>query len=927
MATQEQLQFRGQAESRGFAPIVQTSSTGAVQANVEALNSSADRNLAISMNNIDRNYQANVRNIDGAVQALSQFSNTLGDLIERKQKEQNEREMEEGLSMAYTDGVSQEESLAFDIAEGYLRKQDDQVQAIGDQLQAGGGEFMGVQRVRELSGWKQYGYAMGMAQNASYQYPAFIEQTLANLDPEATAADKAAALAQARTIFLKNSGLAGVNPALLNKYAFPNMREADAAMLNRWRKEDINRQQEALVGEAQEILGADPVGNFGKSLDTLVRSGRFNRTTARDALLEMITDSDDIDAIGSSLSWDGTKTWAEKYPLQWAEARRKAIQRENQAYEIDKSQTYLEGKRWFDQVQETWEQEPPSEAEIEAVKRKMSDDFDYVDPRLERWTSRSTDAEAGKYYQQQFEQLDRAGMLTEAAVNAPDVPDEVRRRYLPIAQQQDKARAEVPEFKQFGKQLEADIKAVAQENSLTPGKPGMELAIAKANGDFQRYYMAGIQAGQNPAEAADNAYRRVSADIMKGFGNPGKGVAGQGTFKFNPTEGFTELTKGSFRTGWEKHRAAINAKLKYGGVASLDKFALIPESILKDAVQNSNNPNYTLPAIAHYISDITGGAVGPWAVLDRQARAQGLPGLAPNPRLQSQVQGIRPELSRLLHYRPSYNRVARSYASTGSFNPDRIPRGYGQVVLEAASQFGIDPAILAGVIETESQWNPNAYNKSGATGIAQIIPKWHPTVDPTKPKEAIFYAAKYLNELRAQLGGNMDEAIYAYNSGPGAIRKSAENRAYHPKVMKAAAKYGYNPTGNPWSNPALLNPRVAYVTGNIGPTSTGPHLDVKQVGGGNFGAKDLDRYVEVDDPELGRVPLGRIRVTADQKQHRSRKRPSHGIDYGTASGSRVYLKNGAKVIHKGDSGDGNGDIVIIQLPNGQKYSFLHGRSA
>jgi hypothetical protein len=916
MATQEQLQFRGQAESRGFAPIVQTSSTGAVQANVEALNSSADRNLAISMNNIDRNYQANVRNIDGAVQALSQFSNTLGDLIERKQKEQNEREMEEGLSLAYTDGVSQEEALAFDIAEGYLRKQDDQVQAIGDQLQAGGGEFMGVQRVRELSGWKQYGYAMGMAQNASYQYPAFVEQALANLDPEATAADKAAALAQARTIFLKNSGLAGVNPALLNKYAFPNMREADAAMLNRWRKEDINRQQEALVGEAQEILGADPVGNFGKSLDTLVRSGRFNRTTARDALLEMLTDSDDIDAIGSSLSWDGTKTWAEKYPLQWAEARRKAIQRENQAYEIDKSQTYLEGKRWFDQVQETWEQEPPSEAEIEAVKRKMSDDFDYVDPRLERWTSRSTDAEAGRYYQQQFEQLDRAGMLTEAAVNAADVPDEVRRRYLPIAQQQDKARAEVPEFKQFGKQLEADIKRITNTEGLQPGPAGMELAIAKAQGDFQRYYMAGVQSGQNPAEAADNAYRRVSADLQKG-------VAGQGTFKFSPTDGFTELTKGGFTASWDKHRAAINAKLKYGGVASLDKFALIPKSILEDAVQNSNNPSYSLPAIAHYISDITGGSVSPWAVLDRQARAQGLAGLAPNPRLQSQVQGIRPELSRLLHYKPSYNRVARSYASTGAFNPDRIPRGYGQVVLEAASQFGIDPAILAGVIETESQWNPNAYNKSGATGIAQIIPKWHPTVDPTKPKEAIFYAAKYLNELRAQLGGNMDEAIYAYNSGPGAIRKSAENRAYHPKVMKAAAKYGYNPTGNPWSNPAFLNPRVAYITGNIGPTSTGQHLDVKQVGGGNFAANALDRYVEVEDPELGRVALSKVPVTAGQANHRARG--SHGIDYGTYSGSRVYLKNGARVT--GSVKTEHGDKVTIKLPNGQQYTFLHGRSA
>jgi hypothetical protein len=183
------------------------------------------------------------------------------------------------------------------------------------------------------------------------------------------------------------------------------------------------------------------------------------------------------------------------------------------------------------------------------------------------------------------------------------------------------------------------------------------------------------------------------------------------------------------------------------------------------------------------------------------------------------------------------------------------------------------------------------------------------------------YAAKYLSELRQQLG-SMDEAIYAYNGGPGGIRKSKENREYHPKVMKAAAKYGYNPTGNPWRNPALLNPKLAYITDNIGPTSTGEHLDVKQVGGGNFAANALDNYVVVDDRELGRVPLGKVRVTADQANHR--RRGSHGIDYGTYSGTRVYLKNGARVV--GSVTTEHGDKVTIELPNKQRYTFLHGRS-
>ena len=907
------IQFQGSAESKGFRPIEQSTYLPRLQENQERLLAAEDK--AFELQHTYRRARSIVDQQN--IESLSQFSGTLSDMLMKEAQAQNERDMEEGLSMSYLDGISETDALAFDIAENHLRTTDGEIQQIGDAIQASGtADFMGVQKVRELSGWKQYGYAMGMAQNSSFQYPAFMEQALAQLEPEMPAAEKAAHLAQARNQFFRQSGLMGMNPALLNKYAFPSMREADSAILNRWRREDIARQQEVLVGEAQEILGADPVSNFSTALDTLVRSGKFNRTTARDALLEMITESDDIDAIGSSLSWDGKKTWAEKYPLQWAKARRDAIKRETDAYDTDKAQVALEGRRWFDQVQELWEKEAPSEQEIEEAKRKMSDDFDFMDPRLERWSSRSTDAEAKAYYRQQFEALDRAGMLTEEAVNAAEVPDDVRRQYLPIAQQQDKARQETPEFKQFTKQLEADIARIAKQNALEPGAPGTELALAKASADFNRYYMAAVRGGENPISAAQNAYNRVAAEVQKG-------EAGQGVYTFDDNKGFTELLKGGFSTGWEKHKAAVDAKLKHGGVASLDRFALIPQATLQDAVENSNNPNYTLPPIAQYISDLTGGAVSPWAVLDRQAKAQGLGGLVPNPRLQSQVQGMRPEFTRLLSYRPSYNRVSRAYASTGAFNPDRIPQGYGQVVLEAATQHGIDPAILAGLIETESSWNPNARSSAGAVGIAQIVPKWHPTADPTNPKAAIFYAAKHLAGLRAALGGNMDEAIYAYNGGTGGIRKSAENRAYHPKVMKAAAKYGYNPTGNPWSNPALLNPRVAYITGNIGPTSTGEHLDVKQVGGGNFSANALDRFVEVDDPKLGRVALSKVPVTETQAGHRARG--SHGIDYGTYNGSRVYLKNGAKVV--GSVKTEHGDKVTIKLPNGQQYTFLHGRSA
>ena len=52
-------------------------------------------------------------------------------------------------------------------------------------------------------------------------------------------------------------------------------------------------------------------------------------------------------------------------------------------------------------------------------------------------------------------------------------------------------------------------------------------------------------------------------------------------------------------------------------------------------------------------------------------------------------------------------------------------------------------------------------------------------------------------------------------------------------------------------------------------------------------------------------------------------RGSHGIDYGLQSGTEVFVTNGAKVVSSQPTE--HGDYVIIELPNGDQYSFLHGK--
>jgi hypothetical protein len=118
----------------------------------------------------------------------------------------------------------------------------------------------------------------------------------------------------------------------------------------------------------------------------------------------------------------------------------------------------------------------------------------------------------------------------------------------------------------------------------------------------------------------------------------------------------------------------------------------------------------------------------------------------------------------------------------------------------------------------------------------------------------------------------------------------------------------------------------AYTSGNIGPTSTGPHLDVKRVDGGRFEPNALDEYVVVNDPEFGQVSLGQIRELTNNvgdnfDEHVARG--SHGIDYGLESGTEIFLKNGASVVSSEPTE--HGDYVVIELPNGDRYSFLHGK--
>lgn len=92
-------------------------------------------------------------------------------------------------------------------------------------------------------------------------------------------------------------------------------------------------------------------------------------------------------------------------------------------------------------------------------------------------------------------------------------------------------------------------------------------------------------------------------------------------------------------------------------------------------------------------------------------------------------------------------------------------------LMAASTTYNLPPLLLARVAWQESRFVPSAISPAGAQGIMQIVPKWHPGVDPFEPSEAIPYAASYLEKLFKQFG-SWDKALAAYNWGPGNLSKA-----------------------------------------------------------------------------------------------------------------------------------------------------------
>lgn len=131
---------------------------------------------------------------------------------------------------------------------------------------------------------------------------------------------------------------------------------------------------------------------------------------------------------------------------------------------------------------------------------------------------------------------------------------------------------------------------------------------------------------------------------------------------------------------------------------------------------------------------------------------------------------------------------------------------FGDVIWGAGAVHNVDPAIIAAIIDVESDGDPNAIGGDGEVGLMQVLPgtsdwmKCNLTVGQLQdPINNTRCGAKYMRYCLDYFDGNIAAALCAYNAGPrnvfvdtsrgGLIVANSKVKKYSAAVMHRVPAY------------------------------------------------------------------------------------------------------------------------------------------
>jgi soluble lytic murein transglycosylase-like protein len=835
------VQFQSSAQGGKFDPGTIPNPNAGLAAKLGTINESFDNMRQSGVANIDARSKE--------IQELSRFSETLGKTMMEAHGAYLKNEQEQADLLFAEDAYGQQKAIEeLNTQEQQLKALDDAHENTAAEAIKQGAPVEIVERLKQLSGARGYYYRRNAAKYAGENFQTWLQDKFLNdtreyevegitrpiNSTEWAPQHKAFIMKKLLGEYYKESGLDQVSRGLQAKYALPQIGEAQSKMMGVFRKEYGIQQSTVRRDDLDANFTVDfDLSSYLKGLSTTYddRGAVIGFAGSwQHALKHMqsmfdagMMSEQQLQAVEKQIDPQTGKRFIDRWPTKFRLLRETLAAENRKNFSDEEAAIEMQFKQEEKALLEFFSQNNVTQADVEAAENDLFKKYGKTSDALSKLKSNYTvEALDLKRINEQFENLAEQGLLTPEMVMR--TPLKVQEKWLPVAERQKKALDQSGNFKTQLKAIEGIVKQAPEVKVSPDGTTGLAtLVIGELQSKFMRKVTEYMATGEmNASQAATQAMAEVNAEFSQGIKTVGnRYYVDKGTFVNILPKNATATAR-----GLTSKINNIRWTLQASGRSGLESPNLIfDQSELKQIEKGYGKAGWSMPAEAQYWANQLN--VSPFTIINSQRKALGMKEL-PLPGAVEATKGrISPELQALLNRYPSPNRSTRALSSMRAYVPETIPNGYGKVIQKAAQANGIDPAILAGLLDVESGFNPRSISSAGARGIAQIVPKWHPGVNPDDPIASINYAAKWLSETQRQFGGDMRLALLAYNGGTPTISKyrgpipgSRENQQYYGKVIKAASKYGY---GQAWDDPATMRGKfVSSITFDSGQ----PGIDV-----------------------------------------------------------------------------------------------------
>ena len=891
-------------------------------------------------------------------ESLAKFSSTLGEVVTEYKKNQTEQQQAEGRYKVATGEISSQQirdaqnlitlgksaGKSNDIITAELQKTGASPYLISSLMSSNPARKAGIIQQHGIQVLSQYG---------SWSLNALNERGLT------TAEQRAAAAPQLLNEFVKMNGLEGINPMLLME-PLQRANMAYTGHVEAARKSDIRNKSDDIRSQEIRALTSTKTGEqYMAALNALALTYGEDATTplglkgARDELYRVLKDTSlfsdqDVENILSNAQTD-QGSMKDRFPAEYDELQEQRRSEANQeAAQVEATQA-RENKAKQDQLLEYARTNNLNEDELTTLIKQAKVEGVPTD-LLQAQLAFTTEQQNADFWTKQFRQAEKDGTLTADDVYQAGVPGTVRQQFLQSAQDLDRRRTSAgidPALvkAEFTDELKRNLIGDSTDRSAHFSlRSASAYAYNLYNQKFKQYSET-----MEPSAAAAQARNDVLTAITKKSGRFAVITSAQGKT--------SQAFYGAFTPGKHPNAPAtvniINTKdvvKRFNANRNLiNEEVIVSPALLKDIDNRiANGKPFSMPEVLNILQRAQPGTTST-DLLNSQLKAAGL---------KQRVQpGFRDTLSRNIMNDPVLQRIfaqptTQDRLNTAIIGSGSAPatvrtgnNGYADVqALGTASGFRF-PQVMAAMWALESGWGKYTSGKNNVFNIkarpGQGTQKngsyWRDYPSPLESAKDfmnLMTDPRYAPGLaKAKTPRQAIEAIAAGGYAGG-------EAAYPSKIIRVMQQMGVN-VDQPYSpapparNQAFMRPTLAYITSDLGSPGQ-PHLDVKQQDNpntpqnefrGRFKENELDQFVVVQDPEFGMIPVGDLRKRLPGRgdnfdQHMARG--SHGIDYPTAYNSKVFVRNGARIVSKQQTRWGS--MVIIQLPDGRRFSFLHGKS-